>query len=248
MAAIQISPQVRAQLTEYYMSAESALGMRSSFGVLVDAALGGWSSNGDHDRAIVRRHQLGPTASTPVSRAREVRAWLIAIGSKHESALDAVFGMTDWPHTVDNVFGRGMGIKVTKALGELVGVALLTEAVRKGYERERDRKASLLEVPATVHLRSGRIDAYVPGKAAVSAGKARPWDTPGGWLVTLCLHKDKQLDAVTKEAEAMVRAALFAFGAEAGVEPFVAAEPKVRGVRMPRPARHVDPIRVWESK
>jgi hypothetical protein len=171
---------------------------------------------------------------------------LLAIGSQHETVLDAMFGMNDWPHTVDHAFGKGMGIKVVKALGELVGVALLTEAVRKGYERDRDRKAATFEVPATVFLRTGRLDAWRPGESPKRATNARPWDTPGGWLVACCMQRDqvgKSLDVVRDEAAQMARGALSAFADSVGVDPFMSSEARVNGTRERIPIGHVERVR-----
>jgi hypothetical protein len=245
-------------LTEYFFSAESELGMRSSFGVLVDAALGGWSSSSDRERAIVRRHRLGPNAETSVSKARMVRSLLLAVGSEHETVLDAWFGMHDWQHLLDDVFGKGAGTKVTMALGELVGVALLTEPLRRGFERDREKKRATTEVPSTRYVRPTIVrvvkaddDGWPEEHFEVRDPEwaARRLDTIGAYLFALCGKTgDKQLDTVHAAASQLARGAVSAFADAAGVEPFMTSEPRPRGVRMSRVARHVDPIRAWVDK
>ena len=181
MAEVAIADELRL----YYQSDGAAQGLSSSFAPLVNIANGGFGGSPDPERAIVRRHELGATA-TQVTRVRAVRAALRRLTAAQQSVLYAAFGPMDWPRAADAAFGRGMGQRVTKRLGALVGVALLTEAVRRGYEADREEYAKL--------------------------GPA--WRNAGGWLVSACITEDKTAaERVASEAKAMLAGAVSAYRA-----------------------------------
>lgn len=117
------------------------------------------SRSADYERRILDyRFGLGPAGEGTVTRARAVRSVLQSLPSASVDVLYAKHGPTPWGRIIDAAFGVGMSIKVTARLGDLAGVALLAPSVARGY-------------------------AAAPSTAA----RRVAWNTPGGWLVALCM-------------------------------------------------------------
>jgi hypothetical protein len=192
----------RDELVAFFTGAESASGLVSSWTALVGIALGGAGGSRDPESRITdRRFHLGPAGETAISRSREVRAALVQLTPRQQEVLFALHGPVAWSKYLDAVFGKGMGVKVTAKLGDLIGVALLTDAVAEGFAK-----------------------ASAPAK--VSARLRRP-QNPGGWLVQVCLKDATRLAVVRDEARKLVSDAEAAYADKRGV---VAAEraPRVR--------------------
>ena len=83
------SPHLQA-LADFFASAESAYGLRSSFGPLADMARAGFGGgSADHERAYTdRRFGLGPAGSGAVTRARATRAALATLDAATGKLLD----------------------------------------------------------------------------------------------------------------------------------------------------------------
>lgn len=221
---------IQDELIQYFLSAESSLGLSSSFGALLDAALGGFGGASDPERAIVRRHQVGPGGETAVTRAREVRSVLQKLQERHVNALYAAYGPTNWVRAVDDAFGRGMGERVAQRLKSAghIGVALLTDYVARGFER--DSKAEASEAPA---LGQVTPDCWRPSTATHLLAhkhqtiplrwktRANSWRTPGGWLVaqvTKGTNKSRRAEEILKDAKMLLSNAESAYLRAKGVE------------------------------
>lgn len=107
---------------------EGEAGMASSFGSLVDAAMGGWGGGGDRERRITG-WRFGRGGS--VERGRALRTRFMAIESaRHRDVLLLAYGPYVWPR------------ETMRHLGQLAGVALIAEASQAGYERALARAGS----------------------------------------------------------------------------------------------------------
>lgn len=178
------------ELTTYFLTGDADQGLSSSWGPISNAAFGGFGSLPDPERMVTdRRFALG-RAEGPVTRARAARTALAQLPERDQCVLFAAHGPTPWARIIDAAFGMGMAIKVTKRIGDLAGVALLTDEVRRGWAEagaEPDK----------------------PQRAA--------WRTAGGWLVALCLARDTgskaRVERVKGEAQRLLAAAeeLFRF-------------------------------------
>lgn len=208
----------RDELESFFTRAESAAGLVSSWEALVGIAVGGKGGSRDPEARVTdHRFSLGPTQRTAVSQHREVRAVLMGLPVSQQHVLFALYGCIAWPRCLDDVFGKGMGTKVTAKLGDLIGVALLTRAAATGFERDREA------------LRAG--GALAGGVAARWKKRAAGWHNAGGWLVHVCLTEAPQLSTVRTEAAQLRAGAERAYAEARGLE---ARPTKQR--RAPRPA------------
>jgi hypothetical protein len=197
----------REELVAFFTGAESASGLVSSWSALVGIALGGTGGSRDPEARITdRRFHLGPAGRTAISRVREVRAALVQLSDRQQKVLFAAHGPVAWSKYLDAVFGKGMGAKVTGKLGDLIGVALLTDAVVRGF-REENAPAEVSDgLNAWEHVGTQRngeplyrcrgaatpVRSVQPAKprGAEKPGalRAASWNTEGGWLVNVCLR------------------------------------------------------------
>ncbi len=199
--AQQVRRTLLDDLTTFFAEAEGDQGLRSSWGPLADIALGGFGGTPDPERRVDHL-LLGPVAENKVTAARRVRSALLGLAPSAVGVLYAAHGPTPWGRVIDSAFGRGMGEKVAKRLGPLVGVALLTEAVRVGY-------AGAPDLP-------DRKPSRFPWEERADA-----WATPGGWLVTVAKSKEegdkRRIERVRAEAAALLGAAEAAYLAGRGL-------------------------------
>lgn len=187
------SPHLQA-LADFFASAESAYGLRSSFGPLADMARAGFGGgSADHERAYTdRRFGLGPAGSGAVTRARATRAALATLDAATVAILFARYGGTPWADIIDRAHGVGSSHLVTRALGDLAGVALLCPRAAVGF-------------------------------AAGPPNPARSRDSLGGYIVALCgkgrCASPAKAAALAAEARAMLAAAELAYLAAIGAAP-----------------------------
>jgi hypothetical protein len=180
----------------------------------------------------------------------------LAIGSQHETVLDALYGMHDYRHSIDRAFVSGDGDIAWDVLREFVGVALLTDALRAGFERDCDKKPSASELhgerhyvpPTVVRVVRPDDDTGWPEEhfeLRYQNDKSRRLNTLGGYLITLCKHHrtDKQLERIKNEAAQLARGAVSAFADALGVQPFVLSEHKEKKARERIPIGHVERVR-----
>lgn len=201
-------------LADFFATADADQGMRSSWGPLADIAQGGFGGGGDYERKIKDgRFGLGPAGRGSVTRAREVRSVLQALPPHMVAVLYAKHSLTPWTRIIDAAFGTGMSIKVTKRMGDLAAVALLTDEVRTGYE----------------------------GAEAKPKQRNPAWSNPGGWLVALCIDKSdsakQRAERVKTAARRLLSEAEAAYLAASGVVPEDPTKPTPRRIR-----RHLYPI------
>lgn len=295
MSAHQSRTRDRAaeELTSYFWSAESTLGLSSGLGGLLE---GGFGSAPDPERKVLRRHKLALEGDTDVTRSRPIRDALMKLEPEHTSALFAAYGPLDWSHAIDEAFGRGMGAKVVKHLGDLAGVALLTAGVARGFAKDRDKaqvkQADLvidkrMETDRQLRTRLVRVAGVPSDEVAAAVGsealdalavanmserdililrafrptetadhflasvnpkqlpkrwltRAKPWDTPGGWLVALCLRKNEDgHKRIKREAELLLNAGRWAYadarGYQIELDDSLALKPEPAMVRPVRP-------------
>jgi hypothetical protein len=188
--------RIAGELASYFFSGESAQGLSSSWGPLASIALGGFGGSPDPERRIADgRFRLGPVrgedgkpgaGASALSRAREVRTALSRLDARLVSALFASYGPTPWSRILDSAFGRGMGLKVQKKLGDLAAVALLTPELAEGF-------------------------AHAPPPES----DKQCWQGIGGYLVALCLEEGEAGKAraakVKKAAEKLLAQAREAY-------------------------------------
>lgn len=193
------------ELESFFTRAEGTAGLVSSWEALVGIAVSGKGGTRNPEARITdRRFSLGPAQRTAVSLHREVRTVLMGLPTLQQHALFAVYGCVAWPRCLDDVFGKGMGMKVTAKLGELIGVALLTRAAAAGFERDREA------------LHAGGV--LAGGVAARWKKRAAGWHNAGGWLVHVCLTEAPQLGTVRTEAAQLRAGAERAYAEARGPE------------------------------
>ncbi|WP_437309979.1 hypothetical protein [Sorangium sp. So ce388] len=109
--------------------------MQSSFGAFVDMAMSGIQPGGRSNGAERRAAAIASRLDRPAQRHREMRRRIQALGavdSLHVRVLHAAYGPANWVRMADDVFGRGTGERLARALGaEHIGVALLTERLAR---------------------------------------------------------------------------------------------------------------------
>lgn len=197
-------------LADFFAHADADQGLRSSFGPLADMARGGFGggSAADPERNHTdRRFGLGPGGEGTVTRARAIRAALATLPAVSVDVLFARHGPTPWGQIIDRAFGKGMAIKVQARLGDLAGIALLAPSVARGFA------------------------------GASSQPRRAAWDTPGGWLVALCLDNKARPRCATVRAEA---ASMLADAERLYLAAMGAVLPGHRGPQQ-RPARRPPP-------
>jgi hypothetical protein len=239
----------RDELESFFTTAESASGLASSWTALVGIALGGAACTRDPEGRITdRRFALGPAGKTAVSHAREVRATLGLLSSMHQNALFALYGSVPWPRYLESVFGKPIGIKVVAKLGDLLGVALLTDAVAQGFARDRAPSVVSDGLNEWEQVWTGRdqeplyrcrgpartLRDAVPSPRLPWKARPRVYANEGGWLVDLCGSDREELAQVRREAEALRGAAENAYAAARGpVATSRARVPPARRARRP---------------
>ncbi|MGK3995115.1 hypothetical protein [Sorangium sp. So ce1024] len=118
------------ELRWYFQHSESELGMQSSFGAFVDMAMSGIQPGGRSNGAERRAAAIASRLDRPAQRHRAMRRRLQALGAidpLHVRVIHAAYGPANWTRMADDVFGRGTGERLARALGaEHIGVALLT--------------------------------------------------------------------------------------------------------------------------
>ncbi len=181
------------ELPLYFSTAEADAGLRGgNAGSWVTGAKGvTWApiGGGSPDPEGRMLSLLGdPAKRARIARGARVARALAALPVAepgHATVLFARWGGIDWVAQVDADFGRGMGGKVAKRLGlDLLGVALLTRAVREGHAAE----------PTAPGHRRGRVA------------------TSGDYLVRVCLAKGEgRPAAIREEAQQLLRAAEAAY-------------------------------------
>jgi len=239
----------RDELETFFTAAESASGLVSSWAALVGIALGGTAGSRDPEARITdRRFALGPAGKTAVSHAREVRATLVHLSNTHQSVLFALYGAVPWPKYLDSVFGKPTGAKVAAKLGDLVGVALLTDAVAQGFARARapavvsdglnewERVGTHDGEPLYRCRRAARPLREPEASAGGRSWKARPhvYANEGGWLVNVCLADRPELALVRREAAQLRAVAEVAYADARG--PVAASRARITPRRGRRPA------------
>lgn len=134
----QVTARVRAELGEYFADSDGVFGLKAKDWSA--QVLGGGC---DRESAVLNRHRLASEPGTKrIERFREIRAVLMMLRALHVNTLFAVFGPVDWLHQLDEGFGKGMGQRVVARLGDLCGVALLTEQVEQGFAKwQAEKKA-----------------------------------------------------------------------------------------------------------
>jgi hypothetical protein len=239
----------RDELETFFTAAESAAGLRSSWVALVGIALGGAAGSRDPEARITdRRFALGPAGKTAVTFAREVRATVGQLSPTHQTVLFALYGRVPWPKYLDNVFGKPTGAKVAAKLGDLIGVALLTEALAEGFARDRappivsdglnewERVGTGLDGEPLYRCRGPARPVREAAPHVQAAWKSRRaiYSNEGGWLVDICLKDRPELASVRREAAELRAAAETAYGNAR--RPVTAARARVAVRRERRPA------------
>jgi hypothetical protein len=234
----------RDELETFFAAAESAAGLRSSWVALVGIALGGAAGSRDPEARITdRRFALGPGGKTAVSYVREVRATLGQLSPTHQTVLFALYGRILWTKYLDNVFGKPTGAKVAAKLGDLIGVALLTEALAEGFARDRAPPIVSDGLNEWERVGTGRDGEPLyrcrgparPVRAPASPVRRRAiYGNEGGWLVDVCLKDRPELASVRREAAELRAEGEAAYIAARG--PVTAARARVAARRERRPA------------
>ncbi|XXX79152.1 hypothetical protein WMF30_10300 [Sorangium sp. So ce134] len=123
------------ELRWYWQHSESDMGVQSSFGAFVDMAMSGIQPGGRSNGAERRAAAIASRLDRPAQRHREMRRRIQALGAVdplHVRVLHAAYGPVNWTRMADDVFGRGTGERLARALGaEHIGVALLTERLAR---------------------------------------------------------------------------------------------------------------------
>lgn len=210
-------------LTWYLHNADAAMGLRSSFGPMVDLALGGFGgSSGSHDGGAVARHdrraEVGGGGA--VDLGRRLRERWMRLDPQTQRVLWLAYGPHAWSRWSKDV---------ARALGELSGVALLTHAAERGSIATAKTKAESLVFwrQERAHPDSDRL-VWVPTIVEADTVTDHPVAT---WLARQCLrHQD--VSAIRDEATRMTRAAF--------AEWLLYAAPKPRRMRAARPV--VEPL------
>lgn len=187
------------ELASFFLSGESEQGMSSSWTALVGIAQGGSSGFRSPEAKVVDgRYGLGPKRNGRVSEARTIRAALLSLPARMPSEpnwADVLFqahGPVPWRRILDEGLGQGEAERVGGFLElRLLGVALLTEAVRQGYaagqlEREESAGRCRCKPPDLDEARDD--EGYEQGKRArerCAWCSAVAWGSPGGWLAVL---------------------------------------------------------------
>lgn len=161
---------VAAELSNYFLTAESANGLSSSWAPLVGIAQGGAVTSADRERRIVDGRFGFATQRSSVGQHREVRAALLRLPVTDPSGVTvlwAAYGSTPWERMLDEGLGAGVSAKLADHLdARLFGVALLTPEFLAGV------RGWAGPVPLTPSDRRGNHVA---------------WRAPGAWLVDLAL-------------------------------------------------------------
>ncbi len=163
-------------LADFFESADAEQGLRSSFGPLADMARAGFGSgSADHERAYTdRRFGLVPAGSGAVTRARATRSALATLPPAQVAILFARYGGTPWTDIIDRAHGVGSSHLVTRALGDLVGVALLCPRAVKGFATATPNPSrSLDSLGGYIVALCGKGKQASPPKAAALAAEAR---------------------------------------------------------------------------
>jgi len=163
-------------LADFWSSSESDQGLRSSFAPLADMARAGFGGGSpDHERAYTdRRFGLGPAGSGAVTRARATRAALARLDAAHVAVLFARYGGTPWADIIDRAHGTGTSHLVTRALGDLVGVALLAPRAAKGFAAASPHPSRPLDsLGGYIVLLCGKGPRSSAAKAAALAAECR---------------------------------------------------------------------------
>lgn len=211
--------KLRTELERYYLSGGDT-GLSSNFGPLVNIATGGVVGTPDPERHTIRRHGLHGCA-TPVTHERVIRDALIAVGPLSD-VLFAAFGPGSYVKRIDDIFGRGVGERVIKRIGEFVGVVLMTSTVRDGYAASRDRLATeVVEAASVVVLGGSKEGCWRP---APDCPEPSRWDSRLGWLVALCARGDTESagdrtaerSRIKREAEKMLGEAMGSYARARG--------------------------------
>jgi hypothetical protein len=201
------------ELGGYFASAESDAGLSSGLA-------GCW--NRDDDGHVVWAPPQGGRGGDPEARrvdafdrrrkaitsGRLIRRALITLPPRVGLVLFAAFGPTPWVSMLDASFGRGMGAKVTRRLGDVLGVALVTPEVTTGFASAEEALRAPLdegELVLTTEEGSGRADAWRRDRIDRPRSHAR-WHTVGGYLVSLCLENGTPRLARVRAAAAQLLA------------------------------------------
>lgn len=142
--------QVRAVLLQslinYFTSADGDQGLRSSWGPLVDIAMGGFGGVPDPERSV-SDWRFGFRGNSDVAEARRVRSALLKLEPRHLHALFQAHGPTPWDKIIDASQGRGTAMRAFRRIEpRLLAVALLLPRVKRGFETF---EATRGEAPAT---------------------------------------------------------------------------------------------------
>ncbi len=231
------------ELATFFASGEADQGLSSSWEPLAAICQGGFGGSPDPERRVTDR-RFRVIGSTDVTRARATRTALLSLSQDEQCALFAAHGPVLWGRVIDAAFGKGMAITVTRRLGDLAGVALLTPTVREGWAVEMAASAVPLDEGRPVEVRSerggcdggGRLMAWRRGRVE-RPQKREAWATAGGWLVALCLDKSeagkRRAERVKREATGLLRYAEEAYGEARGLAPSPPPRQRIRSFVAP---------------
>ncbi len=191
-----------------FNDADRALGARSGFGAFVDLAMSGVQPGGrsDYETAITDRrlHDAG--------HAADLRARFFSLPRGQRDVLWACYGPHGWEKTLDaEIGGRDVRVKVLLALGDLLGVALLTQAARDGHEA-RLAKLRIASEPVAMRLSAPAREKAI--RAAKQAHDALLRAEQGGvarYVLDAAKGGGAPLAALEEESFALLRPALRAW-------------------------------------
>jgi hypothetical protein len=240
--------------------AEGLVGIRSSFSSLAETSQGGRCNVRDHESRITDR-LFGPRRTDgagriieegAIGRVTRVMARLWLLPQRARNVLYAVHGPVDYAADATRLYDAEKGKAVAAALGDLVGVALLTETAIAGYaklaanrERDAEKHIAKTEVVHTIDDRLMAVRPLVP-PAHLSARRTPPplpdhskdrvriWENVGGYVVHVCTD-DEKLDA--RAALCADAAATYAWAMELWRPGVTTAPPRTRGPSVARAER-----------
>jgi len=178
-SALVLPENILRELVTYYAIGESDFGLRSIQGPMQDMADRGGpggsptQEGGVTDRKFALRTRPGDMREGSVTRARRVYQALAQLERgtglhSHGDVLFAAHGQ-EWSLLLDSAFGKGTATKARKAVGEHVGVALLTATVARGWAAERATKAGAVRPAATSQQAAANEETDAPLRARVLA-------------------------------------------------------------------------------
>lgn len=189
------------ELADYFLSADAAHGMRSSWGALTDFALGGFGGVPDPERGISdrrfgweRRENDGSYhGEGDVSRLRDIRHALRRLPARdpgdptHADILHAAHGSLPVKDMLDRGLGKGTAYRCSKFIPPyLLPIALLTPTVIRSWATEKDRLAAPIAEGTLVHVRhkGGKVIGAEECETYESTGEATTESvSTGGFFV-----------------------------------------------------------------